>query len=238
MAKRFVVFKLFLMVMFLLYLLLVSACSFKPPMIVSFSVKRLQVENEQGTLRERLSVFLLYSDEDGKNDYNTVTVTHKETGLTWVLDRANSSFFSSVSNSISDKNKVYAGSNKMVHPLGKFSSGTYTFIADDLSGNRAVKTFELTEKKFDTMLPFTFTITETDLKIEITENKEKFNFFLVLSGADKQPLVVKNLGYISASLTDSVVQLKEAYGDARYIQCMAEIEDGSCAYLTKSYTLY
>ncbi len=217
---------------------MLSACSFKPPMIVSFSVKRIQVENEQGILRERLSVFLLYSDEDGKNDYNTVTVTHQETGLTWTLDRANSSFFSSVSDGKSDKNKLYAGSNKIAHPLGNFSSGKYSLVAEDLSGNRSVKIFELPEKNFDKTLPFIFDVTETELKIEVTENKERFNFFLILSGADKQPLFVKNLGNISASLSDSALQLKEEYGDARYIQCMAEIEDGSFAYITKSYTLY
>lgn len=236
MVKRFVFFKLFLIV--LLCVFMVSACSFKPPMIVSFSVKRLHVENEQGSLRERLSVFLLYSDEDGKNDYNTVTVTHQETGLTWVLDRANSSFFSSGSGGQSDKNKLYAGSNKIAHPLGNFSGGTYSLVAEDLSGNRTVNTFELTEKTFDKTLPFIFTITETDLKIEMIENKERLSFFLILSGADKQPLFVKMIGHIPAAITDSVVQLKEEYGNARYIQCMAETEDGSFAYLTKFYTLY
>ncbi len=69
------------------------SCSLSKPSISELSVKRLKVENDSGFLTERLSVFLLFKDENGREDYNSVIIVHKESGLSWRLNRNNSSFF-------------------------------------------------------------------------------------------------------------------------------------------------
>ncbi len=215
-----------------------AGCSFKPPVISEFSVKRLLVETEKGKLTERLSVFSLYTDEDGKNDYNSITVIHKETGLSWVLNRDNSSFFAAAEDvNETGQKTLYAGSNKIAYPLGKFLKGEYSLIAEDLSGNRGVKTFVITGEAANETLPFSFAVTETDWSIMTMENSVPGSFSLILLGADKQPLFSKKIN-VSETPRGNLLQLKEEYADARYIQCLCETTYKDFAFLTKAYTLY
>ncbi|MEL3913115.1 hypothetical protein [Treponema pedis] len=223
---------------FIAFIFLQINCSFKPPVISEFSIKRLLVETENENFAERLSVFSLYTDEDGKNDYNSVTVIHTESGLSWVLNRNNSSFFISADNTENaGQKKLYAGSNKIAPPSGGFPEGTYSLIAEDLSGNRDIKTFSLNKTEEKRALPFSFNITENSWTVQTHENTELFEFSLILLGADKQPIFAKKLD-LSAEMNGNLLQLKEEYGDARYIQCMLEFANNNFAYLTKPYKLY
>ena len=217
---------------------LLFSCSFDKPDIPEFSVKILKVETDAGTIKERLSVFLMYKDENGRNDYSSIQLVHLESGLTWVLNRENTSFFSSSQLRASDSEKtLWAGSNKIASPFGQIPIGEYSVVLEDLSGNRVIKKLTLKEPEMLSSIPFVFRIQDGRWRIEASENSTFKTFFLILLGADKQPLFVQGLPE-GSKLEDSIASLLEKYPDTRYIQCMAQNAQGDTAYLTKCYSLY
>ena len=224
--------------LFFLIAALLLSCSFDKPEIPELSVKILKIETNAGTIEERLSVFLKYRDENGRNDYSSIQLVHLESGLTWVLNRENTSFFSSSQLRASDSEKtLWAGSNKIASPFGQIPLGEYSVILEDLSGNRTIKKLTLKEPKMLSSIPFVFLIQDGRWRIETSDNSTFKTFFLILLGADKQPLFVQVLPPGSKH-EDSISSLLEKYPDARYIQCMAQNSQGDTAYLTKYYSLY
>ena len=215
-------------------------CSFKAPSVPEISVKRLQIETETRITAERLSVFLIYLDEDGKDDYNTITVIHQDTGLQWSINRFNASFF--VSEYETDRNKqtrLWIGSDKLTPPHGRVPQGVYSIIAEDLAGNQTVKTINLTAGLPLKPPPFSFSVSDNKWRITADKNSHYTVYSLILLGADRQPLFVKKTdGMQKGALEGDLNTFKERYPDARYIQCMAENAEGSAAYLTAFYTLY
>ena len=217
---------------------LLFSCSFDKPDIPELSVKILKVETDAGTVKERLSVFLMYKDENGRNDYSSIQLVHLESGLTWVLNRENTSFFSSSQLRASDSEKtLWAGSNKIASPFGQIPIGEYSVVLEDLSGNRTIKKLTLKEPEMVSSIPFVFRIQDGRWRIEASENSTFKTFFLILLGADKQPLFVQGLPE-GSKLEDSISSLLEKYPDTRYIQCMAQNTQGDTAYLTKYHSLY
>ena len=224
--------------LFFLIAALLLSCSFDKPEIPELSVKILKIETNAGTIEERLSVFLKYRDENGRNDYSSIQLVHLESGLTWVLNRENTSFFSSSQLRASDSEKtLWAGSNKIASPFGQIPLGEYSVILEDLSGNRTIKKLTLKEPKMLSSIPFVFLIQDGRWRIETSDNSTFKTFFLILLGADKQPLFVQGLPE-GSKLEDSIASLIEKYPDARYIQCMAQNAQGDTAYLTKYHSLY
>ncbi|UTD12846.1 hypothetical protein HO345_07560 [Treponema denticola] len=224
--------------LFFLIAALLLSCSFDKPEIPELSVKILKIETNAGTIEERLSVFLKYRDENGRNDYSSIQLVHLESGLTWVLNRENTSFFSSSQLRASDSEKtLWAGSNKIASPFGQIPLGEYSVILEDLSGNRTIKKLTLKEPKMLSSIPFVFLIQDGRWRIETSDNSTFKTFFLILLGADKQPLFVQDLPE-GSKLEDSIASLIEKYPDARYIQCMAQNAQGDTAYLTKYHSLY
>ncbi|EMB30813.1 hypothetical protein KP612_03825 [Treponema denticola] len=214
------------------------SCSFDKPEIPELSVKILKIETDAGTIEERLSVFLMYKDENGRNDYSSIQLVHLESGLTWVLNRENTSFFSSSQLRASDSEKtLWAGSNKIASPFGQIPIGEYSVVLEDLSGNRTIKKLTLKEPEMVSSIPFVFRIQDGRWRIEASENSTFKTFFLILLGADKQPLFVQGLPE-GSKLEDSISSLLEKYPDTRYIQCMAQNAQGDTAYLTKYHSLY
>ena len=217
---------------------LLFSCSFDKPDIPELSVKILKIETDAGTIEERLSVFLMYKDENGRNDYSSIQLVHLESGLTWVLNRENTSFFSSSQLRASDSEKtLWAGSNKIASPFGQIPIGEYSVVLEDLSGNRVIKKLTLKEPEMVSSIPFVFRIQDGRWRIEASENSTFKTFFLILLGADKQPLFVQGLPE-GSKLEDSIASLLEKYPDTRYIQCMAQNAQGDTAYLTKYHSLY
>ncbi|UTC88078.1 hypothetical protein [Treponema denticola] len=217
---------------------LLLSCSFDKPEIPELSVKILKIETDTGTIEERLSVFLMYKDENGRNDYSSIQLVHLESGLTWVLNRENTSFFSSSQLRASDSEKtLWAGSNKIASPFGQIPIGEYSVVLEDLSGNRTIKKLTLKEPEMVSSIPFVFRIQDGRWRIEASENSTFKTFFLILLGADKQPLFVQGLPE-GSKLEDSIASLLEKYPDTRYIQCMAQNAQGDTAYLTKYHSLY
>lgn len=221
-----------------LFVALLLSCSFDKPEIPELSVKILKIETDTGTIEERLSVFLMYKDENGRNDYSSIQLVHLESGLTWVLNRENTSFFSSSQLRASDSEKtLWAGSNKIASPFGQIPIGEYSVVLEDLSGNRVIKKLTLKEPEMVSSIPFVFRIQDGRWRIEASENSTFKTFFLILLGADKQPLFVQGLPE-GSKLEDSISSLLEKYPDTRYIQCMAQNAQGDTAYLTKYHSLY
>lgn len=233
--------KKFIIIFFSISIIFLSfACSLSKPTIAELSVKRLEIENDSDLLIERLSVFLLFRDEDEREDYNSILVIHKESGLSWSLNRNNSSFF--VSEDVSKeelKKRIWVGSNKISYPLGKMPLGEYSIIVEDLAGNRAISSIILrTETEFS-KIPFSFTSDGSTWKITNNTEASFNNYSLILLGADKQPIYVKSLGNInSEEFSGELLSLKEEYADARYIQCLVENSQKTIAYLSKSYKIY
>ena len=224
------------LILFIVFFL--CSCEFNSPDIPVLSFKILKIETQNSSIEERLSVFLLYKDENGRNDYSSITIVHAESNLTWVLNRENSSFFSSSNLGASDAGKVlWAGSNKISHPLGKIPLGEYSIIAEDLSGNRSIKKISVKDFEDLSSLPFSFKIENKRWKIEPDQLSEFKKFSLILLGADKQPLFVQVLPQDS-QYEDSIDSLLEKYPDTRYIQCIAKTSKGDIAYLTKYHSLY
>ena len=224
--------------LFFLIVTLLLSCSFDKPEIPELSVKILKIETDAGTIEERLSVFLMYKDENGRNDYSSIQLVHLESGLTWVLNRENTSFFSSSQLRASDSEKtLWAGSNKIASPFGQIPIGEYSVVLEDLSGNRTIKKLTLKEPEMVSSIPFVFRIQDGRWRIEASENSTFKTFFLILLGADKQPLFVQGLPE-GSKLEDSISSLLEKYPDTRYIQCMAQNAQGDTAYLTKYHSLY
>ncbi len=224
----------------ILSIFLIFACSANKPIISDLSVKKLEIENDSELLIERLSVFLLFKDEDGRQDYNSIILIHKESGLSWTLNRNNSSFFTSETKSEDQAKKIlWAGSNNIANPLGKFPSGDYSIIVEDLSGNRAIRNISLESENNLSKLPFTFEVTQDSWNIENIEESNFRNYSLILLGSDKQPIFVKILENNSLNKQNgNLKELKEKYPDARYIQCLAENSQKTIAYLSKAIKLY
>ncbi len=213
------------------------SCAQRPPVISKLSVKRLGVETNSEKLLERLSVFLLFSDENGRDDYNSIRITHKESGLYWQLNRDNSSFFISAK-AEDEKEKFWLGSNKIAHPSGRMPLGEYSIVVDDLAGNQSVKNIHLKDETNLSALPFSFNIEGESCKIKNSDVQYK-KFYLILLGADRQPIFVKELGEIfDQDYTGNLAALKKEYSDARYIQCMAENSQATISFLTKPYSLF
>ena len=224
--------------LFFFIVTLLLSCSFDKPEIPELSVKILKIETDAGTIEERLSLFLMYKDENGRNDYSSIQLVHLESGLTWVLNRENTSFFSSSQLRASDSEKtLWAGSNKIASPFGQIPIGEYSVVLEDLSGNRTIKKLTLKEPEMVSSIPFVFRIQDGRWRIEASENSTFKTFFLILLGADKQPLFVQSLPE-GSKLEDSISSLLEKYPDTRYIQCMAQNAQGDTAYLTKYHSLY
>jgi len=224
--------------LFFFIVTLLLSCSFDKPEIPELSVKILKIETDAGIIEERLSLFLMYKDENGRNDYSSIQLVHLESGLTWVLNRENTSFFSSSQLRASDSEKtLWAGSNKIASPFGQIPIGEYSVVLEDLSGNRVIKKLTLKEPEMLSSIPFVFRIQDGRWRIEASENSTFKTFFLILLGADKQPLFVQGLPE-GSKLEDSIASLLEKYPDTRYIQCMAQNAQGDTAYLTKYYSLY
>ena len=230
--------KEYLKSLILFILVILFSCSFENPEMPELSVKIIKIETDADTIEERLSVFLKYRDENGRNDYSSIQLVHLESGLTWVLNRENTSFFSSSQLRATESEKtLWAGSNKIASPFGQIPIGEYSIVLEDLSGNRAIKKITVKEPETPLSKPFVFQIQDGRWKVEGAEDSAFQTFFLILLGADKQPLFVQVLPSGSKH-EDSISSLLEKYPDARYIQCMAQNSQGDTAYLTKYHSLY
>lgn len=206
-----------------------ASCSVNKPTISSFSYKRLVVELDDKNVTEHLSVFLHFKDEDGINDYDSMTLIQKDMRLYWHITRDITSFFKS---DYDDKNSLLLGTNKIAHPFGKIPLGKYELQVLDLQGNKVVHFFSIDDESSTDRLSAYLTIEEDRWQVIVEEEMFYSRFYLLLLGADKQPLFLKTLSIGKNSNTsDSINLLKDEWPDARYLQLCAENESRTQGYL-------
>ena len=217
-------------------LLFFVSCSINKPYLSSLSYKRLVVELDSGRVTERLSIFVRFNDEDGINDYDSITLFQKNTGLYWHINRSLSSFFKT---DYEDKNSFVVGTNKIVYPLGKFPLGEYEVQVQDMQGNKVVRFFTIDDELNVSHLNATLNVEGGKWEVKVEDELLFTRFYLLLLGADRQPIFLKTISISSnSSITDSVEALKNDAPDARYVQLCAENAQRNKGYLAKPIQLY
>lgn len=202
----------------------------------SLSCKRVIVELDNGKMTERLSLFVRFSDEDGINDYDSMTLFQRNTGLYWHINRSLSSFLKT---DYEDKNSLIVGTNKIVYPLGRFPLGEYEVQVQDMQGNKVIRFFNIDDELNLSHLDASLSIENGRWEVKV-ENESLFTrFYLLLLGADRQPVFLKTIVVSSnSSISDTIASLKEEAPDARYIQLCAENSQRNKGYLAKPIQLY
>ena len=217
-----------------LYLLCVFfffSCSVNNPSISSLSYKRVTVELDNGQRTERLSLFLRFRDEDGVNDYESMTLIQKNMQLYWHITRNFTHFFKS---DYDDKYSLLVGTNKIAHPTGKIPLGDYELQVCDMQGNKVVRLFSISDEHKLSPLNATLSIKDGKWKVEVKDEKNYSYFYLLLLGADRQPVFLKTLSVAeNTSIEESVETLKKDWSDARYLQLCAENVSRTKGYLAR-----
>ena len=210
--------------------LVYTSCSFNTPSVVLTKKQRIYSYTQQGALTERLAVFMLLEDGDGRNDYKNLTLREDATGLEWSLHRENTVFLQEAGYS---KNAQWVGSNKFKYPRRFFPAGQYTLSASDLGGNKTETTFSLQAPQIITFLPFEFALENEQWTLHITDSGMCSYFSLIMLSADLQPLTVYQLQTNGTDRQNgSLETLENSPTDARYIQCFGETADQSIGFLS------
>lgn len=208
-----------------------ASCSFNTPTAVLVKKQRIYSYNAHGKLVERLAVFVLLEDSDGKNDYKELKLREDATGLEWVIHRENTVFLHDTGY---DKNTQWVGSNKFRYPRRFFPTGAYTIIASDLGGNKVETVFTLPEPQSITGIPFDFTLENNHWRLKVVDDSVCTSFSIIMLSADLQPLSVQRVVPDASGLYgDSLDALQEPASDARYIQCFGEDAEQSIGFLSK-----
>ncbi|EFW39467.1 hypothetical protein [Treponema phagedenis] len=230
--KRF--FQIFLLVISIFFF---SACSFDAPRIITTEVKRLYIIDSNENLRERLSVFVLYTDKNGRNDYASMKIKENASDFIWTADRENSSFFLSSAN---NDTELWTGSNKFVYPGQRFPEGMYTITIEDLAGETAKIDCSLVKAPDILTAPFSFSLQDNLWKLTLKDEGSNFlTASLIFLGADRQPLAVQSLSLIQkGDNTGDIQEAKKLYSDSRYVQCLIENENRTIAFISPPQTLY
>lgn len=215
----------FFVVLFLL------SCSVGKPSISTLSYKRVIVELDNGQITERLSLFLRFSDEDGTNDYESMKLTQKKMRLYWHITRSLTSFFKS---DYDDKYSFMVGTNKIAHPLGKIPLGDYELQVYDMQGNKVVRLFSIDGASTLSRIKASLIIEDDKWKVKV-ENEDLYTrFYLLLLGADRQPVFLKTLSLgKNETIEDSIENLKKEWPNTRYLQLCAENASRTQGYLVR-----
>lgn len=214
-----------------LTVLLAVACSFDTPVAVLVKKQRIYAYNMQEKLAERLAVFVLLEDGDGRDDYKELILREDATGLEWTINRENTVFLQEASYS---KNVQWIGSNKFAYPRRFFPAGRYTVTACDVGGNETIASFSLQKSPPFTVFPFDFTLAEEQWALHIIDDSACVSFSVIMLGADMQPIAVYKIPPEDVMQRKGALHsLPEHLASTRYIQCFAENADQSIGFLSK-----
>ncbi|MGP1438133.1 MAG: hypothetical protein ACTTKH_03575 [Treponema sp.] len=191
---------------------------------------------DNGKVTERLSVFIRFTDEDGVNDYDSMTLFQKDMQLYWHINRSISSFFKT---DYEDKNSFLVGTNKIAHPLGKIPLGEYEVQVLDMQGNKVVRFFSIDDELKLSHLNASLKIENERWEVKVGDETLFTRFYLLLLGADRQPVFLKTISVsTNGEISDTVESLQAESGDARYVQLCAENAQRNKGYLAKPIQLY
>ena len=216
------------------FLLMVGACSFNTPSVTRVRKERIYSETQQGSLSERLAVFILLEDTDGRNDYKELTLREDATGLQWTIYRENTVFLQEAGHS---NDVQWVGSNKFKYPRRMFPAGSYTVCAFDLGGNKTEMSFSLQEPQSFSALPFEFTLQDEQWSLRIFDGSACSTVSFIMLTADLQPLTVYRIEVTGTAQSGTLQSLLDRSADARYIQCFCENTDRSAGFLSASVPL-
>jgi len=112
--------------------LILLSCSRSAPQIQNYTLKLIYNETSDG-IQERLSLFVIAQDEDGKEDLDTLYIINDEQQLYWTL---NSSDWLTVNKD----SHLWIGSHNLSMVDGKpLPRGVYRLILTDKGGDRSEK---------------------------------------------------------------------------------------------------
>lgn len=202
------------------------SCAQSQPEIRASSIRLMRVQTSTGDFVERLSVFLYFNDEDGTEDFSTITVRHIDTGLFWVLDAADADV------RIRGRDR-WTGTSMFAPPRdGVFPGGEYTVAVADLAGNEAVNTFSLDGDPFPDEAPIRFTLSGDIWTLERNSNTGSFSDTFLFLFNDTQTLVhVWKMPGGEMKVIGDLDTFRQEYRDAVTIQAYSQTRDGQAGVL-------
>lgn len=204
-----------------------SSCSQSDPVIRSRLVQVLRVQGPTGQFAERLSVFVLFNDDDGIDDLDRITVTNEDSGLFWIIRAENA-----LTRSRGDD--LWTGSNDLAGPGDRMiPSGAYSVAVSDLAGNESITTFRLVRPSFPDFAPYSFSVGDGQWKLAKNGTPSGFDrAWLFLYDADMNVLYSWRIAEGPDGLTTGTVdQLKAFASGTSVVQCYCENADGSAGVL-------
>lgn len=212
------------------------SCSLNKPSVSFITYKRVIIELDSGRLVEKLSLFLRFNDEDGTDDYESMTLIKKGEGFYWHVTRDSSYFFKSNEDS---KSSFLVGTNKISYPFGKIPLGDYELLVSDMQGNKVRSFFSINDASNMTRLNAFLTINGERWEVEVKDESYYTYFYLLLLGADKQPIFLNKLSVNkNSNISETLESLKQSYPDARYIQLCAENSLRTQGFISKPLSIY
>lgn len=212
---------------FLLPSILFFSCSQADPVIRTSSVQLLRIQGPAGKFAERLSVFVFFSDGDGTADFDSITVTHDETALSWTIPA------DECMTRLRGKD-LWSGSNNLAGPGDEtLPEGSYTIAVSDLAGNEALSTFNLSRPAFPDYAPFAFNIDGDTWTLTRNGSASGFSRAWLFLYDEKMKLLNSwRVTEANDGRTEGTTDmLRSRAKDAFFVQCYAENADGSAGVL-------
>lgn len=187
----------------------------------------VRIQGPAGLFSERLSVFVFFDDSDGTTDFNSITLTHNDTGLTWTILPENTQV------RLLGKDR-WLGSNSLAGPGEELiPAGSYTLTVSDLAGNEAVKTFEITRPEFPEYAPVSFSIEDGNWTLVRNAATPGFTrtYLFLLSGQSDVLFSWLVPDGTDGQTTGTVASLQSMARKAVQVQCYTANDDGSAGVL-------
>lgn len=198
-------------------------CGVQTPNIDVLEASRLIIQQADGILACRLSVFVRTSAE-GADSFSSLTITDLNTGMGWVIYPQTAEIFEE------ESKRHNIGSNHLAHPYGAFPAGEYIVEFSTFSGKKNIKNFFLPQFEMPTRMPISLSIDNTMWHITVSDDIYKNTpVELILLGVDK-----KTIARISVDLSQegSIAELQEQYAATRYIQAALNNESSKQIFFT------
>lgn len=215
---------------FLLVMIIASffvSCEQGSPIVHSSLVQIVRVQKEDLSFVERLSVFVFFDDEDGIDDFGEISVSHKDTSLTWKIIPSNCSV------RLRGKDR-WTGSSDLAGPgEGTIPGGVYTVTVTDLAYNESAQTITLSRPEFPERPPVVFSVLNNNW--EITRSDATSGFVRsYLFFFDKNSIILYSWMILDSASTHAggtVDTLRSLAKEVEYVRCYTENTTGTAGVL-------
>lgn len=203
------------------------SCEQSSPIVHSSLVQIVRVQKEDLSFVERLSVFVFFDDEDGIDDFGAISVSHKDTGLTWKIIPSNCAV------RLRGKDR-WTGSSDLAGPgEGAIPGGVYTITVNDLADNESVQTITLSRPEFPEHPPVVFSVVKNNWEITRIDSTSGFVrsylFFF-----DKNSTILYSWMILDSASTHAegtVETLRSLSREVDYVRCYTENATGTAGVL-------